>query len=402
MPDVFQLLNAGTTPKAAAALNALRGALLDVLHNDANTGHRVAAAQALAQLSDRLSPAQIIPALADDSSRVRYEVVVLLRTIADEQVLTAFAQHLDDAAPLVRQQVLEALVEHRANPVTVVPSLIKLLGDINPAVRMNAAQALGRTNSPQAVQALLPHLQDADSRVSLAAAEALGALGNTNAAQPLFALASNELTYYRLRVAALHALAKIDPPEIDTMLFRLLRQPDLELRRMVIETIGQVTTDAQVNALLDAADWHRSLVRPVADALVRCGGQTVEAGMNVALGHVREWMRALAVEVLGELRSEAAVPGIVALLAHDTQQVRVLAANALGQIGDERAVEALQGTLGDPEWLVQAAASSALARIDTPQARAASADWRAAQRNGNTQLDLDGDEPADVDLSDIL
>lgn len=402
MPDLHHLLHHSTSPKAAHAIQAVTAALLDVLHNDEDTDQRIAAAQALQQFPQGVTAAQLLPALDDESSTVRLTVAKLLRHMPEEPVLDAFATHLDDSDPMVRQEVLEALVEHGADSVTAVNNLLHLLADINPAVRMSAAQALGRTSNSVAVEPLISHLNDPDSRVSLAAATALGELDAQTATQPLFDLVADEMTYYRLRRTALQALAHINPPQLDTLLFTLLNEHDLELRRMVIETVQHIATAEQVHLLLDAADWHRSLVRPVAEALMRCGGDAVQSVMIEALEHVRAWVRALAVEVLGELGSAAAINKIILLLADDTQQIRVLAANALGQIGAERAVPTLKAALADSDWLVQAAASSALARIDTPEARAASTDWRQAQRNTSAPLDLSGSTPADVDLSDIL
>ncbi|MEL6271556.1 MAG: HEAT repeat domain-containing protein, partial [Chloroflexota bacterium] len=271
------------------------------------------------------------------------------------------------------------------------------------AIRTNAAQALGRTGTKEALQPLIRHLQDPDSRVSLAAATALGQLSFADAATPLFDAAHDENTYYRLRDVALEALVQINPPDINEKLFSLLDTHELPVRKAVVEVIQSLDSEDDVERLLDVADWHTSLVRPVRNALVRCGGEAVERVMIASVGHVRQWVRALAVEVLGEIQSRAATTHILPVLQDDVQEVRLLAVNALGEIGDKRAVPQLIATLKDPVWLVQVAASSALARIDSAEAREASDDWQRTQRGRPSPLDLDTDEPPpDVDLSDIL
>ena len=57
-----------------------------------------------------------------------------------------------------------------------VPDLIRYLGDGDPRIRRNAAEALGRIGEPSAARALLPLLKDKVLSVTLCAAEALKAL----------------------------------------------------------------------------------------------------------------------------------------------------------------------------------------------------------------------------------
>ncbi len=404
METLFDVLYKSDSPKAAAALAALADALVEITLHDPDSMKRTDAARLLTSFhKNEIDPMRLADALTDTYFRVRYYAVQVLGDVDDPAVLNRLAPLLGDIDPMVRQEVLAAFVKHGVGNETIVPELVLLLRDSNPAIRTNAAKVLGQTGSPLAVSKLLAHLHDPDSRVTRAAAEALGELGDASAAQPLFNLVNDETTYYRLREAALLAIAKIDPPGLADMLFTLLAERDLDLRRMVINAVNGVPEAEQVHALLDAADWHTSLVRPVRDALVRAGGEPIETVMIESLGHVREWVRALAVEVLGELACAEAVTAVLPLLQDEAREVRVLAANALGQIGDEQAVGPLRAALKDEAWLVQVAAASALARINSPEAHTASSDWRMEQRLPSDKLDLDTDEPPpEVDLSDIL
>ncbi len=404
MNQLFDVLYNSKSGQAAAALAALADALVEITLHDPDPMNRTEAARLMTSFrGEEIDRVRLAGALDDSFFRVRYYAVQVLADAADPAVLNRLAPLLGDIDPMVRQEVLSAFVKHGVGYETIVPELVLLLRDSNPAIRTNAARVLGQTGSGLAVTKLLAHLHDPDSRVTQAAAQALGELGDEAAAEALFALVNDETTYYRLREACLLALAKIDPPGLTDMLFALLDERDLTLRRMVVNAVNRVPQAAQVHALLDAADWHTSLVRPVRDALVRAGGGAVEAVMVVSLGHVREWVRALAVEVLGELQCADAVTDILPLLGDEAREVRVLAANALGQIGDVGAVAPLKAALKDDVWLVQVAAASALARIDSPEAHAASSDWQIEQRLPPDKLDLDTDEPPpEVDLSDIL
>ncbi|MBS7250416.1 MAG: HEAT repeat domain-containing protein, partial [Candidatus Freyarchaeota archaeon] len=58
----------------------------------------------------------------------------------------------------------------------VVPLLIKALGDTEPMVRVEAAQALGERGDQRAIAPLIKALEDDNSKVRAAAAKALGKL----------------------------------------------------------------------------------------------------------------------------------------------------------------------------------------------------------------------------------
>ena len=401
---LFGLLHRTSSAKSQQALQALAKALVQVLSTETTAADRLVVARALDALAMDVDTAALLPLLDDPQPEVRRHIVRVIGREADDEAIQALVRLLGDNDNAVRETVLEVLLQSGIQSQRAMPGLLALLQDENPTIRMNATQALGQIGDADAVPALLPGLQDPDSRVMLAAAQALGGLGDPRAAQALFAIAADEAAYYRLRGAAVEALVAVNPPHLAHQLMRLLHYPDLSLRRQLIQAIEDVPTESDVETLLDAADWHSSLVRPVRDALVRAGGAAVEAVMVQSLGHVRQWVRALAAEVLGELRSVSAANALQRSLDDTAQEVRVLAAHALGQIGSPAAVDALQAHLSDPQWVVQAAIVSALEQIDTPEAAQAAADWHQQQRSFTaTTLDLKTDQPPpDIDLSDLL
>lgn len=86
-----------------------------------------------------------------------------------------------------------------------------------------------------------------------------------------------------------------------------------------------------------------------------------------ALGDEDAGVRAQAAQVLGELGSRDAVPGLVARLADPSIDVRRAAAFALGEIGDGQAADGLAGALGDTAPDVRLAAMNALIELNDPR-----------------------------------
>lgn len=388
--DLLELLLVKRNAASADVLAALGTFCLDVI-GDANPNRRELAAQVLAWIGDHDAVPALVRLLDDRYPRVRRAAARSLALIGDQSATPALANALHDVDAEVRQIALQALIT--IADASVVPALIGLFEDADPSVRQYAAKALGNAGDPAAVAALIGCLSDPDSRVNQAAADALGEIGDPAAVDELFAIVNDETSYYRLKEGALQALAKINPPTMNAMLFRLLDQPYPDLRRSVVHAIQRITREDDVQTLLNVADSHGSLVRPVRDALIRSGGEAVETVLVANLTHVREWIRSLAVEVLGAIGSRRGVNGLLAALADDTHaEVRVLAASALGQIGDPQAISGLVAALENADWRIEVAAAVALERIDTPEAQQAARAWRKRTDPDDTPPALDFDD----------
>lgn len=381
MSDLVASLRAMAAPSGEAALAALVTAMLDLLRESQTHAQRSLAARTLGEIGDTRAVAGLTAALADPHATVRAAAARALLGLATPPAVDAVRALLRDDDEYIRRMVLAELIAGGHLTGTPPGALAHFLADRDPSLRQQAVLALRGTAHPDAFPLLLRHLHDPDSRVALEAAAALGHTANPAAVAPLYAVAADETAYYLLRgaaVASLHALAL---PEVNPLLVRLLDDPDVYIRRSAVNALTAVTAPAEVEKLLAVADSHRTLVSPVRDALVRCGGQVVEDVMLATLGHLRPWLRSLAIEVLGALASDAAVPRLLAILRHDVPEIRVLAANALGEIGAAAGVPALRAALDDENWVVEMAAASALGRVATPEALAALAAWRAARDN---------------------
>jgi HEAT repeat protein len=379
MSELIESLRLMAAPSSEAALGALVTAMLDLLRESETHAQRSLAARTLGEIGDTRAVDGLIAALADEHVNVRGTAARALLELATPPAIAAVRGILGDADAHLRRAVLAELVAGEHLVGTHPAPLASFLDDRDPSVRQQAVLALQQTGHVDAFPLLLHHLHDPDSRVALEVATALGHTANPAAVGPLYAVAADETAYYLLRGAAIASLHTLALAEVNPLLVRLLDDPDVYIRRSAVNALTAVTTPAAVETLLAVADSHRTLVTPVRDALVRCGGQIVEDAMLAALGHLREWVRSLAIEVLGALESAAAVPRLLEVLRHDVPEIQVLAATALGQIGAAAGVPALTAALDDESWLVEMAAASALRRVATPEALAALAAWRASR-----------------------
>jgi HEAT repeat protein len=174
----FQVLG----PRAKPILPAL----IELLNNAGTTDH---AKDALDHLSvSFLGPEETLwlgTSITNENERVRDNVLSLL---GREVVATALIPRLQDQDPGVRLSTIESFVRLSAirfvnDPdgkySVVVDALIKALQDTSPAVRADAALALGWSvvDAQRAVPFLVKHANDPDESVRQAVAAALSRLG---------------------------------------------------------------------------------------------------------------------------------------------------------------------------------------------------------------------------------
>ena len=189
-------------------------------------------------------------------------------------------------------------------------ALLGALEDSVPAVREDAAYALGELEAHGAVSALAGHLRrDAAPSVRVMAAWALGQIESHDA------------------TASLVAAARGDAAE--------------DVRAMAVWALGQVEDSTSV------------------------------AGLAAVLGDASAEVRGRAAWALGTIGAAPAPPALIAALRDPTASVRLRAAWALGQIEDPRAAPALAAALGDADAEARRAMVWALGQMDAPEARQA-------------------------------
>lgn len=304
----------------------------------------------------------LIANLASADPKVRHAALITLQQGGPETTWALPVLHavlINDDNAIIRRMGAEAIGKMGPRGVAAVPGLINLLGDADEPVevRTRCADALGRIG-PEA-KAAIPVLARilANPTLTADATTALARLGPDAAAALTNALKEADKET-RSRIFA--TVAKLGPESRDlaVALAKLARQPDPELRRGALDSLGhlRVRDPGTVELGLQTLGDPEAAVRAAALAALRGQG----AGATPALSQVRAALRDQAPEVraqaslvLGEIgRAARETAGDLLDLAQDPNpQVQVAVAVALGQLGveGERAVPVLARALAHAE-----------------------------------------------------
>lgn len=216
-------------------------------------------------------------------------------------------------------------------------SLIVLLQDRDPQMRVTAAQALGKIAVPDTAPALLRSLDDADPAVRAMSAWALGSLGEDVLDQAGFELAKRlDDPSPAVKLASARALGALGGTQlIIELLKKQLARSDVETRRAAVQAL----------TWLEAGSAYPALI--------------------AALGDPDAQVRQGAVAALGEMVDPRSLPAIRDRLLKDTDAgVRGEAAYRLGKFGDRTIVPALRSAFTrDPHAGVRRWAEWALEQI---------------------------------------
>jgi HEAT repeat protein len=143
------------------------------------------------------------------------------------------------------------------------------------------------------------------------------------------------------------------------------------VRKAAVEAIlAHPDREGAIEGLIAAlrAEANAGQRNSAAEALVRLGTAAVPALLG-RTGDPDPELRKFVIDVLGEIGDRRTVPALVGAIADGETNVRTSAAEALGKIGDERAVASLLAVLEGGDLWFQHAALSALGRIGRPLPR---------------------------------
>ncbi len=346
---------------------------------------RRSATDALAATTRVESLDSFAPALRNEDWKVRRAAVHALARTADADLIDAVL------ATLRREHrnfstLSSALKLLAATDIDVTGPLVRLLGDTDADLRIQAALALGDQHDAGAIEALIAALDDPDPNVRFHVVESLGRLRADAAVEPLAGII--ESRDFFLSFAALDAVALINDARIAPRLVPLL--DDEALRPAVANALRCIADDRVVEPLVDVLNRTPEAAIPVITALAaisdRCERQVGNAaqvsvtvvrrltsqGRRHALEAVEQaWTESLAAaaKVLGWLHDEPEATARLASLISD-ESVRPAAIDAIVQHGDA-AVDPLIEKLSAEDREVRRAAVGALARLGSRRATAA-------------------------------
>jgi HEAT repeat protein len=294
-----------------------------------------------------------------------------------------------------------------------------------PVERVQNIEALGKWATPEVRVALVELLKDPQADIRAAAAKGLGWAGNDPAIAVLSQIAGDKNEPVTVRVAALGALAKIGNKSVRPLVLQLSRDPDAQIREEALRGLvgGPLESDSDRVALATRAAEDVDVGLPFrADAIrvltstrdpsapatlvkifetgprakivpppANATKQQILAVRYQQIGDVRAWaiqglgelgdqsalpkvvaatedpddffLRYVAAGVLVKWKARQALPALVKLLDDPVSEVRTIAVVGVGTLGSPSNVDALAARLGDDNVGVRVGAIEALAHV---------------------------------------
>ncbi len=248
--------------------------------------------------------------------RRRKAVDRLVKLAADDVRLSfegVFWGRLEDEDAEIRERAIDGLWECEAT--RLIEPLVRLLvEDSSEAVRMRAAEALGRfavlaecgqlppARAELVQQALLDAVDQssATAEVRCQALESLGALGLPEVTAVI--MGAYENTDDRMRLSAVRAMGRSCDPSWLPMLLKEVSSTDRELRRDAAAALGEIGEEDAVDRLADLLYDDDTGVRlTTVKALEELGGPVAVEALKQALADSEEAVADAAEEALGSL-----------------------------------------------------------------------------------------------------
>jgi HEAT repeat protein len=214
--------------------------------------------------------------------------------------------------------------------------------------KRDALYRLAALRHPDASRVAASSLADPSPTVRVAAAMALHSLPAEQAAQFLIPLLKDKVEFVRQEVA--YALGKTSSNLAVAPLLELLTTEKLSgVRAAAVVSLGMLGDETAVVPLAQ-------LLAPLSSDSSRKSRSSAEKN---------EFVLRAAARSLGQIRSRAAVPALIAALDNtdNPADVRREAAIALGRIGATESVTALRNVLASDDPYLASAASESLKRI---------------------------------------
>lgn len=332
----------------------------------------------------------IVSMAASGSSELRIRGAMLLcqvREDGESHLLDAF-MHDTDAE--VRKVAMKAAGMQLAT--VAVPKLGAALHDPDTSVRMAAVMAIAEFRTPMLVADLLGMIGSAGEALDYTIVRALGMMEAKDAENFLLDYLEKGAVSRRVEYAVLETLGKISAASASEIIrCRYLCSPEPDIRRLAVETLGQLGDTNSIQAVESAlGDSHWSVRVAALHVLGKLGGIKEIPQLLESINDPDSMVRKHAILALGDIRAVPAIPVLVQLLADSemsrhafisllkfgrqglpwlhrhmlrnyTLDVRVRLIDLIGKIGDRKSVDPLMELLDDPSSAIRLAAIDSLA-----------------------------------------
>ena len=239
----------------------------------------------------------------------------------------------------------------------------------NPEVRANLVHTLGDLESEVSLEALGRVLgEDPDLEVRRMAIWALGEMSSPASIPQLLQAIDDEDTEVRSRVA--WALGEIDDPAAVPALSRMLAiEKDPEVKRKLVWALGEIEDVAALEGLSEAmSDTDVEVRRMAAWALGELEDPRALTALLKATNDEDVEVRRKVAWALGESEDMLALEALSRFVKDEDEGVRSMAVRGLGELGSPLAVSALMELFKDESRDVRAKAAWALGEIESKEA----------------------------------
>jgi HEAT repeat protein len=223
-------------------------------------------------------------------------------------------------------------------------------------VRLNTVEQLAAREGLKAARLLAPLVEDPDLKVRRAVVQALGGSQDKLAVAAMVSALRDSDRDIRWRAAKALQSIGWQPASDEQSVWRAVAQCEF----VKAADFGAVAVESLIAELEDANSPSR---REVANSLGRIGDARAIKPLLAAVGDPDPNIRVAAVDALNGFRDPVVVAKLIEALKDPNKYVRAVAAAALGNAADTSAVEPLVAVLTDDDWAVRKAAGEALARM---------------------------------------
>lgn len=303
-------------------------------HSNPELRQIVVGALASFQLDD--ATAAVKGMVSDISAEVRARALFELKTIDTKKYEIFFRRALKDENNEVRAAAVIALSQKESG--ASVNELLRCLVDEDVDVRGGAVYTLGILGKAKALPALAERFYDVDENVCLAAVRAIGKIGGNSACRLLMTLIDHP--NLEMRQEAVRNLGTTTSSSVQKILLEMLGTPDMA--PMAVEALGKIGGDRVLDAMLHALDGadlelRTAIVRAISNMNFVPTSRTL---LNM-LASEKNNVKCAAAELIGILNVNIACDALIIELGADDVKFRRSACYALGMLENARAERAL-------------------------------------------------------------